>query len=71
MSKMAKIESFYLKNSKNIIGRTDWDRQITRILAPKSNYFVGNEILRDNFYEEKWNNIYENGKNYSFYYERR
>ena len=62
MTKMAKIESFYLKNSKNIIGRTDWDRQITRILAPKSNYFVGNEILRDGFYEEKWNNIYENGK---------
>lgn len=37
-----------------IMGRTDWDKRITRILAPKSSYFTGNEILRDSFYIHQW-----------------
>ncbi len=43
-----------LKNCKNIIGRTDWDRRITRILAPDSRYFHNDEVLRDSFYHNKW-----------------
>jgi len=38
----------------NIIGRTDWDRRITRILAPVSNYYHNDEILRDSFYNCHW-----------------
>lgn len=37
-----------------IIGRTDWDRRITRVLAPNSRYFVVNEALRDAFYDNEW-----------------
>lgn len=43
-----------LKKCKNIIGRTDWDRRITRILAPHSVYFHNDEILRDSFYKKEW-----------------
>lgn len=62
MKAMAKIEQKQLKLATNIIGRTEWDKRITRVLAPKSTYYVGNEILRNSFYEKKWNNIYVNGK---------
>ena len=43
-----------IKNCKNIIGRTDWDRRITRILAPESVYYHNDEIIRDLFYTTKW-----------------
>lgn len=55
MKKNAIREQEILKISKNIMGRTDWDRRITRVLAPDSKYFVGNEMLRPVFYEGKWN----------------
>jgi len=50
MKKMSIVEQNHLKNAKFIIGRTNWDRRITRILAPESIYYLGNEILRDGFY---------------------
>jgi len=43
-----------LMNCVNIIGRTDWDRRITSILAPKRKYFHNDEALRDSFYQNKW-----------------
>lgn len=55
-------EQRYMPYVRHIIGRTDWDYRISRILAPKSQYYVGNEILRDLFYEKTWNNCYESGK---------
>ncbi len=48
------IEQEDFPKIKYIIGRTDWDRRITRILAPNSQYFVGNEALRDFFYQNEW-----------------
>ncbi|MEY8847888.1 glycosyltransferase family 4 protein [Psychroserpens sp. XS_ASV72] len=42
-----------LKSAQFIIGRTDWDKRMTRLLAPNSQYFVGNEILREAFYDTK------------------
>lgn len=51
----AKRERKILSNSNYIIGRTDMDRSITRVLAPSSVYFVGNEILRSSFYHNIWN----------------
>jgi len=50
LGKMAVNEKRYLRKTKNIIGRTEWDRRVTRILAPDSKYFVVNEMLRDSFY---------------------
>ena len=52
--KMANIEYKILQEAKYIIGRTQWDYRITRILAPKSIYFLGNEILRNAFYQNHW-----------------
>ena len=54
MRRMCQLEQRNLMNAKYIIGRTDWDKRITRILAPNSQYFVGNEILRDSFYQNEW-----------------
>lgn len=62
MKGMSKIEQKYLKYAKNVIGRTDWDRRITRILAPKSKYYTSDEMLRDGFYENHWNNKITSGK---------
>lgn len=36
----------------NYIGRTEWDKRITKIFNPNANYFYGGEILRDCFYKE-------------------
>lgn len=62
MKKISITEQYYLLAAKNIIGRTSWDRRISRILAPNSKYYIGNEILRDSFYNNKWNNFYDSGK---------
>lgn len=48
--KMMLREQDILKSIKYIIGRTDWDYYITRVLAPQSNYYHGDEILRKGFY---------------------
>jgi glycosyltransferase involved in cell wall biosynthesis len=49
-SEMAKRERGYLSNAKYIIGRTEWDKTVTRLLAPSSAYFHGDEVLRPLFY---------------------
>lgn len=54
--KRSKIEQKYLNKCKYVLGRTDWDKRITRILAPESKYFHSDEILRDGFYHNKWKN---------------
>jgi glycosyltransferase involved in cell wall biosynthesis len=51
---MAQLEQRNLPNIRHIIGRTDWDYRITRVLAPHSRYYVGNEVLRDAFYCNEW-----------------
>lgn len=51
---LSKIEQEDFPYIPNIIGRTDWDKRITRILAPNSQYFVVNEALRDSFYTNEW-----------------
>jgi glycosyltransferase involved in cell wall biosynthesis len=54
IKKMAIIESNNLKDCQFIIGRTNWDRRITSILAPKARYNHVDEILRDSFYSSFW-----------------
>jgi glycosyltransferase involved in cell wall biosynthesis len=53
-NKMKNRELDNLKLTKYIIGRTDWDRRITRLLAPESEYFHSNEIMREPFYLKVW-----------------
>lgn len=47
-------EQKILANALHIIGRTDWDKRVTRILAPNSHYYTVNEILRPEFYNNTW-----------------
>ncbi|WP_066633203.1 glycosyltransferase family 4 protein [Labilibacter marinus] len=47
-------ESDILKSTKFIIGRTAWDKRILKIMAPNAKYFHVEEMLREPFYNEKW-----------------
>ena len=51
-SKRAIREQAIMNNIKYIIGRTDWDRRISKALSPKATYFYNDEILRSKFYKE-------------------
>lgn len=47
-----------LRDVRYFIGRTDWDKKISRLFSPDSKYYWGGEILREQFYEfTKRNNI--------------
>lgn len=52
--KFAYNERKEFRNLKYIIGRTEWDRRISRLMAPQSKYYVVNEILRNQFYHNIW-----------------
>ena len=52
--KRANRERNILANCRYIIGRTDWDRRISRVLSPDSKYFHCDEVLRDQFYGNQW-----------------
>jgi glycosyltransferase involved in cell wall biosynthesis len=54
MKKYAAREQRILLSSKNIIGRTSWDRRVTNFLSKDCNYYVVNETLRKPFYENEW-----------------
>ncbi|VAW21235.1 hypothetical protein MNBD_BACTEROID01-1649 [hydrothermal vent metagenome] len=54
MKKRAKNEQEILKITKNIAGRTNWDRSIARIFSPGGSYHVVNEIMRPAFYKKAW-----------------
>jgi glycosyltransferase involved in cell wall biosynthesis len=62
MKRMAKVEFKHLKFAQNIIGRTGWDKRVTRVLAPNSTYYEVNELLRSDFYCNEWDNLYNSGK---------
>jgi glycosyltransferase involved in cell wall biosynthesis len=50
-------ERIILSTSKNIVGRTDYDRRITKLFSPESRYFTGQEILRPPFYTNQWKKV--------------
>lgn len=52
--RMQVIEKRNLSNTKFVMGRTEWDKRVTRILAPDSIYYHGDEILRASFLENQW-----------------
>jgi glycosyltransferase involved in cell wall biosynthesis len=47
-------ESRYIRDVKYFIGRTSWDRRVSSVMSPGSEYFVGDEIMRDVFYKQLW-----------------
>lgn len=52
--KMSSIESKNLFQCKYVIGRTEWDKRCSSVLAPNSRYFHSDEIIRNDFYNKKW-----------------
>jgi glycosyltransferase involved in cell wall biosynthesis len=52
--RMAMRERRMLAISRNIIGRTDWDRRVMKILAPNAHYYHCDELLREQFYGKQW-----------------
>lgn len=53
-TKRAKLEQSYFKNYKYYLGRTNWDLSVSRLLSPNSHYFTCDEMLRPEFYSNKW-----------------
>lgn len=52
--KRAKREQKVLSQARFIIGRTDWDKRVMRIMAPESRYFHCDELLRTEFHKKQW-----------------
>jgi glycosyltransferase involved in cell wall biosynthesis len=50
-SRNAKREERILKGCKNVMGRTEWDFNVTRLYAKDSRYFYCSELLRGEFYD--------------------
>ena len=48
-------EKQIFQKGKYFLGRTDWDRRITSVLAPAARYFQSEEMLRKEFYKAAWN----------------
>lgn len=46
----AKREERILQSCKYFMGRTDWDKSVTKIYNPNSNYYYCSEVLRKDFY---------------------
>lgn len=57
----AKREIDIMRNVKYYIGRTEWDKRCVNIMHPGCKYFVGNEILRKEFYEDN-NRMFSSSK---------
>lgn len=47
-------EKEVIENSKYILGRTTWDRAHSYSINPKAHYYSCNRVLREPFYNEKW-----------------
>lgn len=49
-----KFEEAAIKNVQHIMGRTSWDKACTYRINPDAKYHIGNETLREVFYNGKW-----------------
>jgi glycosyltransferase involved in cell wall biosynthesis len=52
--KRSEIEREILSGTAYVCGRTEWDRQVSRVLAPHAQYFHLDEIMRPAFYNQQW-----------------
>lgn len=62
LSNRGKYERQLIKKNTYFIGRTQWDYSHIKSLNPNATYFKCNEVIRDSFYNGKWdyNNIIKN-----------
>jgi len=65
MEKRGEVEIEYIKNAKNIIGRTDWDKDHVWAINPNAKYHFCNETLREGFYSKSWD--YDHCEKYSIF----
>lgn len=54
-----------LREAKNVIGRTDWDKACAKLYNPGIHYFHCNETLREAFYNDVWD--YEKCEKHSLF----
>ena len=47
-------EAEILATAQYLIGRTNWDRRTSSMLAPNARYYVVNDLLRSDFYTMEW-----------------
>jgi glycosyltransferase involved in cell wall biosynthesis len=47
-------EEIIMKNCKYYIGRTSFDRKLTRLFSPEASYFSCQEFIREDFFKHKW-----------------
>ncbi len=52
--KRMSVEKEILSRTRYVFGRTDWDRRIASVLAPKAEYFHVDEVIRPRFYGLEW-----------------
>ena len=52
--KMAQRELNIYKLCNNFMGRTHWDKAVTKLYSPLANYYYCGEVIRDCFYHVKW-----------------
>jgi len=52
--KMAIRERMIFKSLKYITGRTEWDKRVSKILAPQAQYFHCEEAMRPAFFKHQW-----------------
>ena len=54
--KRGKLEKEYIRKTKHVIGRTEWDYAHTKVINSSIDYHLCNETLRSGFYTaQKWN----------------
>lgn len=60
MLRKSRVEKNGLQKINFIAGRTEWDKNVTKILSPHAKYFKVDRILKDEFYKHVWNsnNLY-------------
>lgn len=54
IKKAAIRERKMLSHAKYVFGRTDWDKNVMKVLAPNANYFHIDEVIRDDFFDTIW-----------------
>lgn len=51
---MAIAEANAFKSCKYVFGRTEWDKRVSKTMAPQAKYYHCQEIMREEFYENVW-----------------
>ena len=52
--KLARRELQIFRSCRHFMGRTHWDKAVTSLYAPQANYYHCDEVIRDCFYQVKW-----------------